>query len=203
MSAAVHLLPIVFTLVFAAIGGGLAVTRFGYYTPLYVVGTALALIGSSLLYTTDVNTKDTTIYGASILVGIGSGLYIQLGFSVAQAKVPPEYIAAATGFISLGQLLGPVISLTVAGTVFITSAISGLQDLLPDVPESVIKNAIGGSGGYLFSSLDENTRSAALAIIVHSISKVYILTITAGAVGFIAAIHLKYEKVQLMPAAAA
>jgi hypothetical protein len=203
LGAAVHLLPIVFTLVFAAIGGGLAVTRFGYYAPLYVVGAALGLIGSSLLYVTDIHTKDSTIYGATVLVGIGSGLYIQLGFSVAQAKVPPEYIAAATGFISLGQLLGPVISLTVAGTVFVTSAVSGLKDLLPNIPEATIKNAIGGTAGDLFSSLDENTRAEALAVIVHSISKVYILTITAGAVGFIAAIHLKHEKVLLQPAAAA
>ena len=190
-------------MVFAAIGGGLAVTKFGYYTPLYLGGTALGLVGASLLYITDANTSDGTIYGATVLVGIGSGLYIQLGFSVAQAKVPPEYIAAATGFISLGQLLGPVISLTVAGTVFVTSAISGIQDLLPDVPEAVIKNAIGGTAGDLFASLDDATRQAALAVIVHSISKVYILAITAGAVGFIAAIHLKHEKVLLQPAAGA
>lgn len=184
---------------FGAIGGGILVTKIGYYSPLYIAGAALALVGSSLLFTADVNTRDVNIYGYSILIGLGSGLYIQLSFSIAQAKVPAEAIGAATGFISFAQLLGPVLSLTIAGTVLVNSATSGLKTLLPNVPEALIKNAIAGTSGQLLSTLDSDTRQAALTVIVSSISKVYILAITASAVGLVAAVHLKHERLELQP----
>lgn len=122
-------------------------------------------------------------------------MYSQAGFAVAQAKVPKEHIGSAIGFLTTGQLLGAVISLTIGGAVLINTATSGLAELLPDVPIETIKNAIAGTAGEFFRTLDPATKAAALEVIVDSIDKVYILTITAGAVGFVASVFLKHERI--------
>ena len=122
-------------------------------------------------------------------------MYSQAGFAVAQAKVPKEYIGSAIGFLTTGQLLGAVISLTISGTVLINTATSGLAELLPDVPIETIKNAIAGTAGQFFRTLAPATKAAALEVIVDSIDKVYILTITAGAIGFVASVFLKHERI--------
>jgi len=186
---------VIFTLVFGSVAGGIAITKLGFYSPFYIIGTALGLIGSALLYTSTTTTSAGNIYGYTILVGLGSGMYSQAGFAVAQAKVPKNHVGSAIGFLTTGQLLGAVISLSVGGTVLINNATAGLTELLPDVPIETIKNAIAGTAGAFFGTLDDATREAALKVIVQSIDKVYILTITAGAVGFVASVFLKHERI--------
>jgi hypothetical protein len=130
-------------------------------------------------------------------------MYSQAGYAVAQAKVPKNHVGQAIGFLTTGQLTGAVISLTVGGTVLIDNATSGLQALLPDTPIDIIKNAIGGTAGTFFATLEPSVREAALDVIVNSIDKVYILVITAGAVGFVAAMLLKHERIFIDAAVAA
>ena len=187
---------------FGCIGGGIALAKVGFYSPFYIIGTALELIGVSLLHVVKLNTYAANVYGYSILVGVGAGLFVQAGFSVAQAKVPPHQLGAATGFIAFGQLIGPTIALSVAGTVLINTATSGLEELLPGVPLASIKNAIAGTSGELLATLDPATRIAALDVIVNSISKVYILAIAAIAVSFVCSLLLRHEKIVMQPAAA-
>jgi len=189
--------------VFGCVGGGIALAKIGYYSPFYIIGTALALIGVSLMHVVKLDTSAANIYGYSILIGIGCGIFVQAGFAVAQAKVPADQLGAATGFIALGQLIGPTIALSIAGTVLINTATSNLEALLPNTPVVDIKNAIAGTAGQLLSTLDPATRIQALDIIVNSIGKVYILAITAAAVSFVAAVCLRHERIVLQPAAAA
>jgi hypothetical protein len=191
----------VFTLVFGCVAGGILLAKVGLYSPFYIAGTILGLIGASLFHVVDLSTPAANLYGYSILIGLGTGLFTQAGFSVAQAKVPADQIAAATGFIALGQLVGPVITLSVAGTVLINTATSGLQELLPNVPVDVIKNAIAGTAGELLSTLDDEMRAKALSVIAESIGKVYILAIAAMAVGVVCSVLLRHERIVVQPAA--
>lgn len=203
LHSAVRLLPIVFTLVFGCVAGGIALAKVGYYSPFYIFGSGLALIGASLLHVVNLDTKAANLYGYTILIGLGTGLYVQAGFSVAQAKVAPSQLGAATGFIALGQLIAPTIALSIAGTVFINTASSGLEKLLPDVPIDTIKNVIAGTAGQVLSTLDPATQSAALSVIVNSMDKVYILGITAMAVSFVCAVGLRHERIVLQLGGAA
>jgi Major Facilitator Superfamily len=197
LRSAVRLLPVIFTLVFGSVAGGILITKIEYYSPFYIFGTALGLIGSALLYTSTPETTAARIYGYTILIGLGAGMYSQAGFAVAQVKVPKSMVGQAIGFLTTGQLVGAVISLSVGGTVLINTATAGLTQLLPDTPVETIRGAIAGTAGSFFQTLDEATRTAALGIIVSSIDKVYILTITAGAVGFVASVLLKHERISV------
>jgi len=92
-------------------------------------------------------------------------------------------------------MVAPTIALSIAGTVFINTATSGLLELLPGTPVEVIKNAISGTASSLLSQQDAATQRAALEVIVGAIAKVFILGISACAVGVVASFGLKFEKV--------
>lgn len=53
--------------------------------------------------TVTLNTSVSSVYGYSTLLGVGTGSFLQAGFSIAQALVAPEEIANAVGFMSVGK----------------------------------------------------------------------------------------------------
>src|SRR5438046_6202905 len=101
-----------------------------------------------------------------------------------------------------GQLLGIIIGLTISGSVFITHATEGLAALLPDLPISVVKDAIAGTNGDYLKSLPPDIQIRALEILVRSMDRVYILGITAGAVVILCGIFLSQKKLDMKNAAA-
>ncbi|ORY16988.1 major facilitator superfamily [Clohesyomyces aquaticus] len=110
----VQLLPFILVLVFAVMLNGTLMAKVGYYMPWYLVGSMLALVGSVLLYTLDLDTSRAQIYGYSILAAFGVGLFSQAGFPVAQVKAAPEHLSQVVAFIGIGQVGGITLALTTA-----------------------------------------------------------------------------------------
>lgn len=85
LDAGVRLLPFIIPcIVMICVNGGV-MSAFGLYMPWYVVGGALVLVGGALFYTVGVDTSAAHIYGYSVITGLGTGMYLQASFSVAQA----------------------------------------------------------------------------------------------------------------------
>lgn len=122
LKSGVRLLPFVCLLVFSCVCGGFLTSRIGYYIVFFIAGGALVLIGSALMYTVNTQTTTGAIYGFSALIGLGSGMYLQLGHSVAQAKVPPSQVPAAVAFTTIAQLNGMTVVLVLAQCVFVSEA---------------------------------------------------------------------------------
>lgn len=63
------------------------------------------LTGGALFYTVGVDTSAAHIYGYSFLTGLGTGMYLQASFSVAQASVSLDMLASASdSYPVLGSL---------------------------------------------------------------------------------------------------
>lgn len=163
----------------------------GYYFPWYVVGGVFTLIGAALMYTVNNGSSTARVYGYSILLAIGAGAFVQSSFSVAQAKVKPEVIPQAIGFITAGQIGGVTISLAIASSVFLNKSTDGIQAILPDVPKEGVQALISGAGSALLNSLDGTTRKHVLEAIVNAMKNVYILDIVAGALALVLAFLMK------------
>jgi hypothetical protein len=116
--AGVRLLPFIMLMIFAVIGNGAILSTYGYYMPWYTLGGILCLTGGALMYTVDTETSVARVYGYSIIIGFGDGLFAQASFSVAQAIVDPQLIASAVGFITCAQVSGVTIALAIANSVF-------------------------------------------------------------------------------------
>lgn len=195
IEAGVRLLPLVCLLIVAVIINGALMSKYGYYQPWYLAGGCLALIGSALMYTVDLNTSNSKIYGYEILIGIGGGMYAQAGFSISQVKVKPQEIPLAIGFISLAQLGGATIALAIANSVFLNQATNNILRVLPDVPRATVQTALSGAGSSFFQTLDPSSKTAVLEALTNSIQRIYILAITAAALSIVLAVFMKREKV--------
>ena len=194
ISAGVHLLPYVVVLVIFCVANGAIMGATGYYMPWFFGGGIFVVIGSALLYTIDATSSPARVYGYSVLLAVGGGAFVQAGFSVAQAKVGQMKIPEAIGFITLGQILGATVSLAIADSIFLNDAARGIAALLPTASQAEVFNAVSGAGSSLIKDLPTEARTQALNIIVTSMSKVYIMPMTAGALMVVLSLGMKREK---------
>ena len=179
LKAGVYLLPFICVMVGTVMLCGSVVSKTGHWMPWFFYGGALVLIGGALMYTVDSQTSAAKIYGYSILIGSGAGAYIQMPFNAAQEFVDPSMIPAAVGLITGAQLVAPAITLSIANSVFLNKAVAQLRPILPaDAPTLQV---VSGVGSQYISSLDRAKQDQVLHAILESMSKVYILIITSGA----------------------
>ena len=202
LDSGVRLLPFICLMVFFVILNGGMMSAFGYYTPWYIWGGALVVIGASLMYTVDEFTSTSRIYGYLVLLGIGAGSYGQASFSVAQAKVPKAEIPLAIGYISLAQIGGATIALAIANSVFLNQATNGILTLLPGTPLAEVQGAIAGTGSSFFNNLKPDVKTQVLGVITAAIGKNYILSIVAGALTLVLTPFMSFEKLFLAAGAA-
>jgi hypothetical protein len=74
----IHTLPILLSVVFASIVGGVLVSIVGYYTPFMICGMALFTIGCGLLSTLSVDSSFGVWFGYQIVTGFGMGMCVQV-----------------------------------------------------------------------------------------------------------------------------
>ena len=203
LEAGVRLLPFILVMVFAVISNGAILSAYGYYMPWYTVGGLLVLTGGALMYTVDQHTSVARVYGYSIIIGFGDGLFAQTSFSVAQAIVDPELVASAVGFITCAQVSGVTIALAIANSVFLNKSQTSISAILPGTPIAEIQAAIAGAGSAFVKSLSATVREEVLTAIVSAMSKTYILVITAGSLVAVLSLVMKRERLFMAVGAAA
>lgn len=172
LEAGVRLLPFVVFLVVLCVANGAIMSITGYYFPWYLGGGVFTLIGAALMYTVNMDSSTARIYGYSILLAVGAGAFLQSSFSVAQAKVTPQQIPLATGFITAGQIGGITISLAIANSLFLNKSAQGIRAILPDIPKEQVQAAISGAGSQFLRSLDATTKKHVLEAIVSNLRSI-------------------------------
>ena len=192
-------LPIVGALIVGSIGGGILLSKIRYYFPIYLVGTVLSSIGSVFLYFSQVDTSIIKICAFSGMVGFGTGLYSQMGFTIIAGKVPSHRIGHAVSFISAAQVFGSALAVGLGETIVVNLATSKLADILPDTPAPVLKGLIGGTSTSILSTLPDATRIAVIEAIVGSIDMAYIIGIAAGGIGVLCTLLLPHERLDSAP----
>lgn len=203
LEAGVRLLPLIFLMIFTVITNGAVMSATGYYMPWYTAGGIFVIIGGALMYTIDSESSTSRVYGYSVFLGLGAGMFAQASFSVAQAIVEPHLIPSAVGFITCAQVSGVTIALAISNSVFLNKSQEGILKILPDTPIAQIQAAIAGAGSNFVQSLSTNVRLEVIAAIVSAMSKTYILVITAGSLVLVLSAAMKREKLFMAAGAAA
>lgn len=98
-SSGVRNLPFILSITFSTILSGGLVTYTGYYQPLVWAGSAIAVVGSGLLYLLNVDSSTGVWIGYQIVAGVGFGLAFQIPIISIQASVETDDIAAATAMV--------------------------------------------------------------------------------------------------------
>jgi len=154
------------------------------------------------MYTVNSTSTTASIYGYSILIGVGTGFFAQASFSVAQAVVAIDMVPSAIGFITCAQVIGCTISLAIANSVFLNGCQTRITEILPGVSKELIQEAIAGAGSVFVSGLEESQRIRVLSAIVDSMGKTYVLVFVGGALVTVLSLGMKREKLFLAAGAA-
>ncbi|RFU78374.1 hypothetical protein TARUN_3896 [Trichoderma arundinaceum] len=195
--AAVRLLPFVVIAVTFNLLSGYLLSRIQYYMPVYLVSGVFITLGASLLMVyLDPATPESYIYGFSILIAVGTGLSLQIGYAIATLKIPTEQMGDAIKMQNVSQIGGTVLALVIAGQVFQSSAISNLEAVLNGhgYSASDIHDVVAGAQSALFSELSGELKQQAIAAITHAMQKSFILVIVGGAAILVSSLAMRVEK---------
>ncbi|KAL8665990.1 MAG: hypothetical protein Q9202_001727 [Teloschistes flavicans] len=169
---------------FSLLNGGM-MPKFGYYMPWYLVGSILALIGSALLYTVDVDTPIATIYGYTILIGIGIGSYVTAGFSIVPFLVAPHDINNAIGFMAIAQVVGGNIFLSMAGCMYQNYGHSKLLPFLTALSQQDISSVIAGTSNPVFQSLSPQLKEVVVEKITEVMRNIWAVMVAGSAINVV------------------
>ncbi|MCJ1258533.1 hypothetical protein MMC24_006366 [Lignoscripta atroalba] len=185
LMSAVRLLPLIFLLSATVFANGQLMVKWGSFQDWYIGGSVLVLIGGVLMSRIDATTSTSAIYGYEVLLALGSGAYVQAGYTVIYLFIQPEDGAYGVAFMTLAQLGGIAVGLSIAGAVFVNSAVIGLGSVLPDLPRAQLIQATSGTSSGVFNGLSNEIRAMALDAIVFALRKVFIPVYVAAVVGLI------------------
>jgi len=73
IQSGIRLIPLVLSVVVGSISSGAMVQRFGYYVPFMIAGACFMAVGSGLITTWDMGTKNERWIGFQVLFGLGVG----------------------------------------------------------------------------------------------------------------------------------
>jgi hypothetical protein len=205
LHAAVWLLPFILIGVLTLMLSAAFLSKFRYYMPCYVLSGVTSIVGGAVMYTVDATTKLGTVYGFSILIAIGAGAALQVGYSVASAKTDPKLILAAIGFINMAQLGGTTISLTIIGQIFQSFAFMNTKAALAGLgfSDQEVHAAIAGLQSDLLGTVLLEAKAQVLEGIVKAIDKPYLLIVAGGVVILMCLVLMKREKLFLILGAGA
>ena len=204
LEAAVRLLPYMAFLVATVILEGYIMSNVyrDRFMPWFYLGGALVLVGSALMYTVTADTSNARIYGYSILLGTGTGAYLQMPFAVAQAQVSPTLVPMAVAFTAFAQLAGPAITLSMANSIFLNEASNNLLAIhIPGESPDMIRELLFGAGSERLASLSPMIHRQVLRAIVRAMSKIYIIVIVSGALTLVLTVLLTFYYLRRKPRA--
>jgi hypothetical protein len=176
--------------------------------PLYFVAGIFMTVGGALMSTITATTPVGNVYGYSVLVGIGSGLTIQCGYSVATVKVAmnghPEDVPNAVSLQNVSQVGSTLIALVIAGQIFQSLSFNDMKTVLAGhgFSDSEIRNAITGTQSVVFDTISPELKVKAIGAITNAIAKAWILLIVGGAVSLVSSVFMKRERLFGMTAVA-
>lgn len=140
MKSGIQLLPLMLATVVSSVVFGGLITIAGYYTP-FLIGSAIAAIGTGLVTMFDVDISTGKWIGYQIVVGAGVGAGFQVPMTAVQTVLDPSDIPVGTAMVMFFQTLGGALFIAVAQLVFQNGLIEGISTYAPGVSPAAIVGA--------------------------------------------------------------
>lgn len=185
----IDIIPLMLGMVIASFGSGAIVNVTGHYLSLIIIGPLIGAVGVGLMFTISESTSNAMLIGYQILYGAGLGLAFQLPVMAVQAEYAyePELIPQASSLLTFLQLLGGVIGIAIAGTIFGNQL--GAELANSGLPEEVI-NGVKQSVTVIFS-LQPEARAPVVTAYIKAVDYTFILAIPACILTSVSAVLIK------------
>lgn len=175
--------------VLVAMSTGVIINFTGRYWPWLVASPMLVSVASGLFYTINEDTSNAKVIGYQIIMGVGAGGAIQNVLIAVQAEyADQEYmVPQASATVTWSQLLGGIIGIAIAGSVFA----NGLNEFLPvDLPAD-IRQHVRDSVAAIHTIPDAAQRAIVIHSYIKAIQRVFLIGIPVGVLGSLSALLVK------------
>src|SRR5216684_705415 len=206
------LTPLMMGLIFSSIVSGQLVSRYGKYKWIAFVGMAITIVGSLLLQRLDVNSTNTDLIIAMIVLGLGLGFSMSLYTVIVQNALPTK-IGQATSSLTFFRSIGSTIAVAAMGSLLTSAYVPGFHNAIPSLVKAVVPakalsvfdnpnvllspdtqkrllaqfSAFGPQGRALYDQLLEAVKVG----LTSGIHNVFVLCTVLMCVGFVAIFFLK------------
>ncbi|KAK7012869.1 MFS general substrate transporter [Favolaschia claudopus] len=174
------ILPYLISLVVAAGVAGGAVTKFGNYWWFLLLCPFTTAIAGGLFFTLRGDTPAAHLIGYQILYGVGIGttfqnvlLAVQVDFADNEIMIPQ-----ATAFVSFTQILGGIVGIAVAGSMFANNFRHHLDIYAPDLPSSAREAVL--QSVTVIKSLPTVLRTQVVEAYARGLGPIFLLSVAAA-----------------------
>lgn len=131
-------IPMVLSLVLAAIMSGAIITNTGYYNPWMFMCSTFMSIGTGLITTFQTDTGSSKWIGYQVIFGLGLGMGMQQSAIAAQAVLSQKDASIGVSLMFFGQSLGGAIFVCIGQAVFTNNLANGLGQISGLNPSLII-----------------------------------------------------------------
>lgn len=197
-------LPLVLAVTLFSIIAGGAITGFGYYAPLGIVGSVIYAIGCGLIASFEVDTGIGKWISYQVIAGAGVGLMMQIPLIAAQTVLTIEDVPTGTAIMVFVQSLGGALFISVGQNLFSNSLIKGLEATnIPGIDPHAVINMGATSLKNMFNS---DQLPLVLSAYNGALVKTYYAAMAMAIFGFFASfgvewVSVKGKKIEVAPGA--
>ncbi len=173
---------------------GYSVSKFGYFAPPAIIGTAIGTVGCGLLSTLQVDSGPGQWVGYQVITSAGLGMAVQQGVIAVQTVLPLEEVSIGIAAVISMQSLG--------GAVFVSVGNNILQNILDqasaakNLPGVDVKAVIAAGATQFRSIVPAGSLPALLIAYNYALQRVFIVAIPLSGLAFIVAFGLEWRSVR-------
>ncbi|KAI0521607.1 efflux pump antibiotic resistance protein [Xylaria bambusicola] len=119
--------------IFLVVSGAL-VTLSGFYVPIIMIGTAIALIASGLILLYNLETPVALWASVLVICGIGTGSAVTLPYTIVQATLVDDDVPTGNAALQFVFQLGAALSLSISQSIFLGQLKEYAKELTPFIP---------------------------------------------------------------------
>jgi EmrB/QacA subfamily drug resistance transporter len=181
-ASGLQLLPLMLGLIVSSVGSGRLIARTGRYRVYPIVGTALTVVGLTLLAQMGPATSTATAAGFMVVLGFGLGMVMQVLILAVQNDAPYKDLGVATAGATLFRSIGGSLGTAALGAVFTNRLIHELTSRLP-AGAGALAHA-GNVNPAAVAALPAPIRSAYLNGFSSALGTVFVVSAIASVVAF-------------------
>ena len=131
-------LPLILTVTISMLASGAYISVTGIAAPITVVGTALGVVCTGLLYTLDVDTSEGKWIGYQVIGGVAWGIASQIPIITVQATASASDLPEVTAILLFFQTVGGAFMVSAAQSAFVNVLIKTLPSTAPGINPAIV-----------------------------------------------------------------
>jgi hypothetical protein len=199
VKSGIDTIPMVLSLVVAAILSGGTVRNTGHYVPFMYLSAICMSIGAGLITTFEPDTNHSKWIGYQVLLGFGIGVGMQQGSMAAQNVLKQADVPIGISMMFFAQSFGGAVFVAIGQAIFDNHLSSHLRE----VPGLDIRSIVNSGATELRKVIPADKLGQVIAIYNEALRKEFIVATAASCCLIFAAAAMEWRQIEVVPRGAA